>query len=65
MERKINYIVRVNNRVVKSGIDRVDFKKLQEFERGIIAEYTKRPGKDVVEVLYRYGRCRCPQCLSM
>ena len=53
MERKINYIVEVNGRVVKSGVARVDFKKLQEFERGIIAEYTKRPGKDVVEVFYR------------
>ena len=39
MKRKINYIVEVNGRVVKSGIARVDFKKLQEFEREIIAEY--------------------------
>lgn len=53
MKRKINYIVEVNGRVVKSGIARVDFKKLQDFERKIIAEFTKRPGKDVVEVLYR------------
>ena len=53
MKTKINYIVEVNGRVVKSGIARVDFKKLQEFERKIIAEFTKRPGKDVVEVLYR------------
>jgi hypothetical protein len=53
MKTKINYIVEVNGKVVKSGVTRVDLKKLRDFERGIIAEYTKRPGKDIVEVKYR------------
>ena len=53
MKNKINYIVEVNDRVVKSSTTRVDFKKLREFEQKIVQEYTKRPGKDVVEVKYR------------
>lgn len=53
MKTKINYIVEVNGKGVKSGIERVDIKKLQDFERKLIAQYTKRPGKDIVEVKYR------------
>lgn len=52
-KRKIDYIINVNGRVVKSGSARVDFSKLREFELQLIQEYTKRPGKDVVEVQYR------------
>jgi hypothetical protein len=50
--RKIDYMINVNGRCVKSGTDRVDFKKLQEFERELIQMYTKRP-TDNVEVLFR------------
>ena len=53
MKRKINYIVEVNGKVVKSGVTRIDFNKRVEFEREIISQFTQRPGKDVVEVLYR------------
>lgn len=50
---KINYIVEVNGKTVKSGWERVDMRKLQDFERKLIAEYTKRPGKDNVLVKFR------------
>lgn len=53
MKRKINYIVEVNGKVVKSGVTRIDFAKIQDFERMIKAEYTKHPGKDVVEIMFR------------
>ena len=51
--RKINYIVNLNGRVVKSGVAFIDFSKLKDFETQLIQEYTKRPGKDVVEIQYR------------
>lgn len=50
---KINYIVEVNGKTVKSGWERVDMRKLQDFERKLVAEYTKRPGKDNVLVKFR------------
>jgi hypothetical protein len=50
---KINYIVEVNGKTVKSGWERVDMRKLQDFERKLVAEYTKRPGKDEVLVKFR------------
>ena len=50
---KINYIVEVNSKTVKSGVERVDMGKLQDFERKLVAEYTKRPGKDIVLVKFR------------
>jgi hypothetical protein len=50
---KINYIVEVNGKAVKSGWERIDMKKLQDFERKLIAEYTKRPGKDEVIIKFR------------
>jgi hypothetical protein len=53
MKSKINYIVEVNGKTVKSGIERVDMRKLQDFERKLVAEYTKRPGKDTVLVKFR------------
>ena len=53
MKTKINYIVEVNGRVVKSGWERVNMKKLQEFEHKLIGEYTKRPGKDEVFIKFR------------
>ena len=53
MKTKINYIVEVNGRTVKSGVERVDMRKLQDFERKLVAEYTKRPGKDNVLVKFR------------
>ena len=52
-KKRIDYIVNVNGRVVKAGSARVDFSKLQEFDMQLIQEYTKRPGKDVVEIQYR------------
>ena len=53
MKRKINYIVEVNGKTVKSGWERVNMKNLQEFERKLVAEYTKRPGKDEVFIKFR------------
>ena len=53
MKSKINYIVEVNGKTVKSGIERVNIRKLHDFERKLIAEYTKRPGKDEVFVKFR------------
>lgn len=53
MKSKINYIVEVNGKTVKSGVERVDMRKLQDFERKLVAEYTKRPGKDIVLVKFR------------
>jgi hypothetical protein len=53
MKTKINYIVEVNGKTVKSGVDRIDMKNLHDFERKLIAEYTKRPGKDEVLVKFR------------
>ena len=50
---KINYIVEVNGKTVKSGWERVDMRKLHDFERKLVAEYTKRPGKDEVLVKFR------------
>lgn len=53
MKSKINYIVEVNGKTVKSGVERVDMRKLYDFERKLVAEYTKRPGKDKVLVKFR------------
>ncbi len=53
MKRKINYIVEVNGKTVKSGWERVDMKKLNDFERKLVSEYTKRPGKDEVFIKFR------------
>ena len=53
MKSKINYIVEVNGKTVKSGVERVDMRKLHDFERKLVAEYTKRPGKDNVLVKFR------------
>lgn len=53
MKSKINYIVEVNGKTVKSGWERIDMRKIQEFERKLVSEYTKRPGKDEVFVKFR------------
>ena len=53
MKSKINYIVEVNGKTVKSGWEGVDMRKLQDFKRKLVAEYTKRPGKDNVLVKFR------------
>lgn len=53
MKTKINYIVEVNGKTVKSGWERVDMKKLNDFERKLVSEYTKRPGKDEVFIKFR------------
>lgn len=37
MKSKINYIVEVNGKTVKSGVERVDMRKLQDFERKLVA----------------------------
>jgi hypothetical protein len=52
MKQKISYIVEVNGRVVKSGTDRIDFKKMREFEQKLVKQY-KVNTDDVVEILFR------------
>lgn len=52
MTNKINYLINVNGRVVKSGIARVDNRNLARFEQDTLAQY-KFSKNDKVEMLFR------------
>lgn len=49
---RINYIVELNGKVVKSGKTILDNRKFNEFEREMVLKY-RRKTDDCVQVLFR------------